>query len=119
LLQHFSPPSVTHLIDLNALLTSFFSLRIKVLRQMRATHTRLFYLALLFLGLAGITWLLLEIAIRGEIAQSPGQDSLGVAALGMLFGFPILAFLGFGAVALVGSAIAFLRGFIASRKNAK
>jgi hypothetical protein len=36
----------------------------------------------------------------------------------MLFGFPILAFLGIGAVALVGSAIAFLRGFIASRKNA-
>jgi hypothetical protein len=75
-------------------------------------------LFLLPFGLAGITWLFLEIAVRHELAQSPGQDSLGVAALGMLFGFPILAFLGFGAVALVGSAIAFLRGFIASRKNA-
>jgi hypothetical protein len=85
---------------------------------MRATHTRLLYLALLFLGLAGTTWLFLEIAVRHEIAQSPEQDSLGVAALGMLFGFPIFAFLGFGAVALVGSAIAFLRGFMASCKNA-
>lgn len=95
-----------------------FSLRINVNQEMRATHTKLLYLALLFFGLAGITWLLLEIAIHHEQAQSPGQDSLGVAALGMLFGFPILAFLGFGAVALVGSAIAFLRRFIASRKNA-
>jgi hypothetical protein len=85
---------------------------------MRATHTKLLYSALLFFGPSGMTWLFLEIAVRHELALSPGQDSLGVAALGMLFGFPILAFLGFGAVALVGSAIAFLRGFIASRKNA-
>jgi hypothetical protein len=63
---------------------------------------------ILLVAISAILYLALEISAAREQALSPGEKSLGVAALGMLFGIPMiltgaagvlfLAFSGFRAV---------------------
>jgi hypothetical protein len=72
--------------------------------------------ALGFFGLAGVTWVLMEIAIRHELAQGPGD--LGVAVLGMMFGLPMLFCLGAGGFCILASGVVFLHHRITSKKSA-
>ena len=57
--------------------------------------------ALIFLGLAVVTFMLLLVVANWEQARSPGEDSLGVAVLGMIFMPFILLFLIAGAACLI------------------
>ncbi len=68
--------------------------------------------------LAGLLYIALEITTKWEQAQSPGEKSLGVAVLGMMFGIPILVCAGAGVVsfAISGIAAAFKRMRSVSRR---
>jgi len=45
---------------------------------------------ILLVAISAILYLALEISAAREQALSPGEKSLGVAALGMLFGIPMI-----------------------------
>jgi hypothetical protein len=47
-------------------------------------------LGILLVAISAILYLALEISVAREQALSPGEKSLGVAALGMLFGIPMI-----------------------------
>jgi len=49
-----------------------------------------FWIGVILLVMALMLWLTLEWSISAEQAQAPGEKSLGVAVLGMLYGPPIL-----------------------------
>src|SRR5262249_52742468 len=53
----------------------------------RSSQSMLLLAALGFFGLAGVTQIALEIAVRHQLAQ--GSSKLGVAVPGMLFGWPM------------------------------
>jgi hypothetical protein len=86
-----------------------------MMRQ-RSIQSRLLFAALGFFGLAGVARIVLEIAVRHELAQGPGD--LGVAVLGMLFGLPMLLCLGAGAICTLAGGIVFLHHRLTSKKSA-
>ncbi len=52
------------------------------------------------IGLSGLLYVALEITTKWEQAQSPGEKSLGVAVLGMMFGIPMLLCAGAGVLSI-------------------
>jgi hypothetical protein len=61
-------------------------------------RSSLFRIGLLFLILAIVMWVGLSLSTAHEQALTPGEKSLGVATLAMLFGVPTLVF---GSISLV------------------
>ena len=63
------------------------------------------------LGVSSALYILLHRAAVAEQALSPGKDSFGVAALGMMYGRPIIATASVGVLSLLAgvSALAFQR----------
>jgi hypothetical protein len=57
----------------------------------KSTHNKLLLAGVALTFVSVVLYALLEIAAGKEQALSLGEKSLGVAALGMMFGIPILA----------------------------
>ena len=60
------------------------------------------------IALSGLLYIALEITTKWEQAQSPGEKSLGVAVLAMMFGIPMLLCAGAGVLSFV------VGGFVAA-----
>ena len=86
-----------------------------MMRQ-RSVQSILLFAALAFFGVAGVIWVLMEIAIRLELAQGLGH--LGVGVLGILFGIPMLLCLAAGSICTLAGGVAFLHHRITSKKSA-
>ena len=76
------------------------------------SHRALIWVGIVFAVISAVLYIALQISVTREQALSPGEKSLGVAALGMLFGIPMIIF-GLGAIVClaVGVSIAVRRKF--------
>jgi hypothetical protein len=70
--------------------------------------------ALGFLVVGG-SWIVLEVAVSGELARGSG---LRVAVLGTLFDIPVLLCLGAGAFCMLAGGVVFLHHLLTSKKSA-
>jgi hypothetical protein len=71
-------------------------------------RSKLFLLGVFLLFLAAVMWLALSLTTAHEQALTPGEKNLGVAALAMLFGLPLLFFGASGVGVLLLSIVLFL-----------
>lgn len=58
------------------------------------------------LGLSGLFFLALEVSTWWEQSRTPGEKNLGVAALAIMFGLPMLACAAAGSLILLIAALA-------------
>ena len=64
------------------------------------------------LGLSGLLFIALEVSTRWEQSQTPGEKNMGVAALAIMFGVPMLVCAAAGAlVLLIGNVASAYRHF--------
>jgi hypothetical protein len=71
-------------------------------------RSKLFLVGVFMLLLAAIMWVALSVTTTHEQGLTPGEKSLGVAALAMLFGIPLVFFGGSGLGILFLSVVLFL-----------
>jgi hypothetical protein len=73
-----------------------------VIDKFRAAMSRrpLIFTSLVLFALALILYIALEVSVAHEQALSPGEKSLGVAVLGMIFGIPMFLSAATGTVLL-------------------
>jgi ABC-type amino acid transport system permease subunit len=71
-------------------------------------RSALFKIGVLLLLLSVSSWLALIITTAHEQAQTPGEKSLGVAVLGLIWGLPMLAFGAGGIAVLLVHSVLFL-----------
>jgi hypothetical protein len=77
---------------------------------MKANTARGWSLAgLAMIMLSGLLYEGLELSSRWEQAKSPSEKSLGVAALSIMFGIPMLACAAVGLLCLIVAGLAFAR----------
>ena len=76
--------------------------------QQSFRRSALFKIGALLLVLSACAWLGLTITTAREQALTPGEKNLGVAALGIFWGLPMLAFAATGVCLLLVHSVLFL-----------
>lgn len=65
-------------------------LQVEQTRLKMRSYTALIWLGIVLIGVSAVLYVLLQISVTREQAQSPGEKSLGVGVLLMLFGIPMI-----------------------------
>jgi len=81
---------------------------VELTSQPRLLRSKAFRAGLFLLFLSALMWLGLVITTAHEQALTPGEKSLGVAALGILWGLPLVFFGAAGTCVLLFSFSVFL-----------
>ena len=85
-----------------------FSKHMKRTNQPSFWAPTLFKIGVLLLVLSACAWLGLTISAAREQALTPGEKNLGVAALGIIWGLPMVAFGASGVCVLLVHSVVFL-----------